>query len=75
MSFFIFIEIMRDFVSIFCDCTAFLIFILLTTIYPLWSDKLGNDVKRTKANYVFATGRVSMLPMMFSIGKAVEKRT
>lgn len=66
-----FLDMSRGLLSIFCDYAIFFIFLILTTIYPLWNDMLGREGKRTKANYVFATGRVSMLPMMFSIARGI----
>lgn len=32
---------------------------------------LGREGERTKANYAFGSGRVSMLPMMFSIARGI----
>lgn len=48
---------------------VFAIFLICSTIYPIWSDIAGRKGQSTKANYVFATGRVSMLPMMLSIAR------
>lgn len=53
------------------DVAMFIGFLAITTIYPLWNDITGRKGKLTKASYIFATGRVSMLPMMFSIARGV----
>lgn len=47
----------------------FALFIIGSTLYPLWNDIRGRKEKQTKANYVFATGRVSMFAIMLSIAR------
>lgn len=55
--------------SLTSDYLAFIIFIAITTVYPLWRD--GRKKDKSKEAYVFASGSVSMLPMMFSIARGV----
>lgn len=59
----------RSLLSLCGDATVFVGFLAITTIYPLWNDIAGRKGKHTKASYIFATGRVSMVPMMFSIAR------
>ena len=56
-------------VSIAWDYLVFAIFIFGSTIYPLWDEKRTRKEAQTKANYVFATGRVSMFAVMLSIAR------
>lgn len=51
------------------DYVVFTVFLIGSTVYPLWMDIAGRNGKSTKANYVFAAGRVSILPMMLSIAR------
>lgn len=59
----------RTLLSLSGDSIVFVGFLAITTIYPLWNDISGRKGKHTKATYIFATGRVSMVPMMFSIAR------
>lgn len=59
----------RSFLSVCGDSVVFVGFLAMTTVYPLWNDIAGRKGEHTKASYIFATGRVSMLPMMFSIAR------
>lgn len=59
----------RTLLSLSSDSVIFIGFLIITTIYPLWNDIAGRKGKHTKSSYVFATGRVSMVPMMFSIAR------
>lgn len=59
----------RTLLSLCGDLVIFIGFLILTTVYPLWNDITGRKGKHTKSSYVFATGRVSMVPMMFSIAR------
>lgn len=59
----------RSILSLCSDSVAFVGFLAITTVYPLWNDIVGREGKHTKASYIFATGRVSMVPMMFSIAR------
>lgn len=57
------------------DCVIFLLFLVGSTLYPLWNGincrrRKETDVETgTKANYVFATGQVSIFAMMLSIAR------
>lgn len=57
------------------DYICFFVFLLGSTLYPLWNGiscrrKKDTDVESgTKANYVFATGQVSIFAMMLSIAR------
>lgn len=59
----------RTFISVFNDFAIFIVFLTITTLYPLWGDITGRREKHTKANYVFASGHVSIISMMFSIAR------
>lgn len=59
----------RTLLSLCGDLVVFIGFLAITTIYPLWNDITGRKGEHTKASYIFATGRVSMVPMMFSIAR------
>lgn len=59
----------KQFSSLIWDYVVFAILLSGSIIYPIWKDISGRKGKRTKANYVFAVGRVSMLPMMLSIAR------
>lgn len=50
---------------------VFFILVIFTTVVPLWSRMFGkkSNQKATKANYVFATGAVSIFTMMLSIAR------
>lgn len=61
----------RTLLSLSSDLLVFIGFLVITTVYPLWNDITGRKGKHTKASYIFATGRVSMVPMMFSIARGV----
>lgn len=51
------------------DYLVFVLFIVGSTIYPLWDDLRGRKESQTKASYVFATGRVSVFAIMLSIAR------
>lgn len=51
------------------DYIVFAIFIIVSTIYPIWGDMRAKKGNQTKANYAFATGKVSMFAMMLSIAR------
>lgn len=51
------------------DIAMFIAFLAITIIYPLWGDISGREEKQNKASYIFATGRVAMVPMMLSIAR------
>lgn len=47
----------------------FVLFIIGSTLYPLWDEIRGRKENQTKATYVFATGRVSVFAIMLSIAR------
>ena len=51
------------------DYIVFLVFIIISFIIPLWDKFKTKNKKETKAEYVFATGSVSMGAMMLSIAR------
>lgn len=59
--------------SIICDYLIFFGFLVGSTLFPLWGGlmkkKKQTDQADTKANYVFATGQVSIFAMMLSIAR------
>lgn len=53
----------------FADYIVFIIVVFLTFAVPLWSRFFGKNKTQTKADYVFATGTVSVFSMMLSIAR------
>lgn len=51
------------------DYLMFVIFILITVFAPLWKRIFGKKKERSKADYVFATGGVSIVAIMLSIAR------
>lgn len=51
------------------DYVVFALFLVGSTIYPIWDEMRGRKAKQTKANYVFATGRVSVFAVWLSIAR------
>lgn len=61
----------KTFQDLIWDYLVFIIFIIFSTIAPLWSNLRQSKTKprvKSKANYVFA-GSVGMFAMMLSIGR------
>lgn len=54
--------------SMIVDYLVFIAFIVVSFVLPLWG-KFRRKTKETKADYVFATGHVSMGAMMLSIAR------
>lgn len=54
--------------SMVVDYLVFAVCIIAAFVIPLW-DKFKAKTKETKADYVFATGTVSMAAMMLSIAR------
>lgn len=54
--------------SMIVDYLIFIAFIVLSFVLPLWG-KFRRKTKETKADYVFATGHISMGAMMLSIAR------
>jgi solute carrier family 5 (sodium-coupled monocarboxylate transporter), member 8/12 len=61
----------KEFKEAIWDYIVFVIVVLITTVVPLWGRFFGKNKnqKRTKADYVFATGAVSVFSMMLSIAR------
>lgn len=55
-------------ISMVVDYLVFISFIVISFVIPLWGN-FKPKTKETKANYVFATGNVSMGMMMLSIAR------
>ncbi|XP_055590120.1 sodium-coupled monocarboxylate transporter 1 isoform X2 [Uranotaenia lowii] len=58
----------RGFTDLLWDYAVFIAFIVFSTLYPLWSRFFGKKEK-TKADYVFGLGNISMVAMMLSIAR------
>lgn len=59
----------RSFYLLLSDYIFFIIVVVATTVIPLWGRFFGKKKTRTKADYVFATGTVSIFSMMLSIAR------
>lgn len=59
----------KEFKDLIWDYIVFIILVIVTTVVPLWSRFFGKKKTRTKADYVFATGAVSIFSMMLSIAR------
>ncbi|XP_049306544.1 sodium-coupled monocarboxylate transporter 1-like [Bactrocera dorsalis] len=51
------------------DYFMFVVFILITIFAPLWKRIFGKKKERSKADYVFATGGISIVAIMLSIAR------
>ncbi|XP_067619577.1 sodium-coupled monocarboxylate transporter 1 [Eurosta solidaginis] len=51
------------------DYFMFVVFILITVFGPLWKRIFGKKKQRSKADYVFATGGISIIAIMLSIAR------
>ncbi|XP_055848718.1 sodium-coupled monocarboxylate transporter 1 [Episyrphus balteatus] len=59
----------KDFKSLGWDYLTFVAFIAFSILAPLWGRIFGKKKQRSKADYVFATGGVSMIAIMLSIAR------
>lgn len=59
----------KDYSTLGWDYAMFVAFIAFSTVAPLWSRLRGKKKAGGKADYVFATGSVSVLAMMLSIAR------
>lgn len=59
----------KSFTDLIWDYLTFIIIVIVTSVVPLWSRLFGKKKTRTKADYVFATGAVSIFSMMLSIAR------
>ncbi|XP_035775466.1 sodium-coupled monocarboxylate transporter 1-like isoform X2 [Anopheles albimanus] len=58
----------RSFMDLIWDYAVFIVFIIFSTLVPLWGRFFGKKEK-TKADYVFGLGTISMGAMMLSIAR------
>ncbi|XP_039449985.1 sodium-coupled monocarboxylate transporter 1 isoform X3 [Culex pipiens pallens] len=58
----------RSFMDLLWDYGVFIVFIIFSTLVPLWGRFFGKKEK-TKADYVFGVGTISMGAMMLSIAR------
>ncbi|XP_046865219.1 sodium-coupled monocarboxylate transporter 1 [Drosophila willistoni] len=59
----------KDLSTLGWDYLMFVLFIALTVFAPLWKRIFGKKKQRSKADYVFATGGVSIVAVMISIAR------
>lgn len=59
----------KDLSTLGWDYFMFVAFIALTVLGPLWTRIFGKSKQRSKADYVFATGGVSLVAVMISIAR------
>lgn len=59
----------KDWQDLIWDYLVFIILVIITSVVPLWGRFFGKKKTRTKADYVFATGAVSVFSMMLSIAR------
>lgn len=59
----------KDVKELIVDYIVFIILVVVTSVVPLWGRFFGKKKTRTKADYVFATGAVSVFSMMMSIAR------
>lgn len=59
----------KSFQDLIVDYIVFIILVVVTSVVPLWSRFFGKKKTRTKADYVFATGAISIFSMMLSIAR------
>lgn len=63
------IKMAKDLSTLGWDYFMFVAFIALTVLGPLWTRIFGKTKQRSKADYVFATGGVSIVAVMISIAR------
>jgi len=63
------INMAKDLSTMGWDYLMFVLFIALTVLGPLWKRIFGKKKERSKADYVFATGGVSIVAVMISIAR------
>lgn len=59
----------KGFTDLIWDYLVFIIIVTVTSVVPLWGRVFGKKKTATKADYVFATGAVSVFSMMLSIAR------
>lgn len=63
------LQMSKAFKDLIWDYIVFIILVIVTSVVPLWGRFFGKKKTRTKADYVFATGAVSVVSMMLSIAR------
>lgn len=58
----------KKFADLIFDYGVFFVFIIVSSVVPLWS-RIKGKKEKTKNDYVFATGKISMFAMMISIAR------
>lgn len=51
------------------DYVVFVVFVVATTVYPIWDEIRSRKEKMTKKDFAFATGQVSIFAVMMSIAR------
>ena len=59
----------KEFKSLGWEYLMFVVFVAFTVFTPLWKRLFGKKKQRSKADYVFATGGVSIIAIMISIAR------
>lgn len=67
--FLVFPQMAKDFKDLIWDYIVFILLVVVTSVVPLWSRFFGKKKTRTKADYIFATGAISIFSMMLSIAR------
>lgn len=55
--------------SLVWDYLVFVLFLIISSVVPLWGQLFGKKKQRSKADYVFAAGKVTIFAMMMSIAR------
>ncbi|KAI9584302.1 hypothetical protein GQX74_006197 [Glossina fuscipes] len=63
------LKMAKELHSLSWDYLMFALFIAFTVFTPLWKRLFGKTKQRSKADYVFATGGVSLIAVMISIAR------
>lgn len=61
----------RDLSTLIWDYVVFILFLVISSVVPLWGQIFNrkNKQQRSKADYVFAAGKVTIFAMMMSIAR------
>lgn len=63
------LQMAREAGSLVWDYLVFLLFLVISSVVPLWSQLFGKKKERSKADYVFAAGKITIFAMMMSIAR------